>query len=57
MATRCRKHITIKDLEACIDECYSRERDYANEIAKLEEALVEEQITNESLEDTFTLEL
>ena len=45
-----RRNTTIKDLEACIDECYSRERSYANEIAKLEEALVEEQTTNRSEE-------
>src|SRR5664279_5901740 len=51
------RKLTIEGLEAQINECYSRERDYAEEIAKLEEALVEEQTTKESLEETFTLEL
>ena len=38
-------------------ESLSRERDYANTIADLEEALEEEQTTKKSLEETFTLEL
>jgi hypothetical protein len=33
------------------------EREYTNEIANLGEALEEQQTTNESLEETFTLEL
>ena len=49
--------LTIENLEAREDESLSRERNYANKIADLEEALEEEQTTKESLEDIFTLEL
>ncbi|KAK1648314.1 hypothetical protein QYE76_066119 [Lolium multiflorum] len=40
-----------------IEKMEEHEREYANEIATLSEALEEQQTTNESLEETFTLEL
>ncbi|KAK1681645.1 hypothetical protein QYE76_042493 [Lolium multiflorum] len=40
-----------------IEKKEEHEREYANEIATLSEALEEQQTTNESLEETFTLEL
>ncbi|KAK1647190.1 hypothetical protein QYE76_064995 [Lolium multiflorum] len=40
-----------------IDKMEGHEREDANEIATLSEALKEQQTTNESLEETFTLEL
>ncbi|KAK1608486.1 hypothetical protein QYE76_032159 [Lolium multiflorum] len=40
-----------------IEKKEEHEREYANEIATLSEALKEQQTTNESLEETFTLEL
>src|SRR5664279_88125 len=51
-----RKH-NIDDLEARLDEFFSREHNYADEIADIKEALEEEQTTKESLEETFALEL
>ena len=50
------RKLTIESLEARLDETLSRERGYADKIADLEEAL-EEEVTKESLEETFTLEL
>ena len=46
MSTLVKRGLTIEDLEAREDESLSRERDYANKIADLEEALEEEQTTN-----------
>ncbi|KAE8793057.1 hypothetical protein D1007_32374 [Hordeum vulgare] len=43
--------------EATIERMEGPERDYANEIAELSQALKNEQTTNESLEETFALEL
>ena len=42
---------TIKALEISLDECYSLERVYADEIAELKVALDEEQGTRVSLEE------
>src|SRR5664279_4695966 len=50
------RKLTIEVLEAQIYESNSRECNYADEIADLKEALVEEQTTKESLEETFALE-
>jgi hypothetical protein len=47
----------IKMHEDTIDKLGAFERENAIEIASLENALEEEQTTNESLEETFTLEL
>src|SRR3954467_3718241 len=47
----------IEENEATIEKMESHERDYANEIADLSQALECEQTTKESLEETFTLEL
>ena len=47
----------IYEHEDKIDKISSLEREYANEIANLNEALEEEQTTKESLEETFALEL
>ena len=54
----------IEELEAHLEEhddtiekMEGHERDYANEIADLSQALEEEQTTKESLEETFALEL
>ncbi|KAE8812517.1 hypothetical protein D1007_10439 [Hordeum vulgare] len=43
--------------EATIERMEGHERDYANEIADLSQALENEQTTKESLEETFALEL
>ncbi|KAE8783546.1 hypothetical protein D1007_42963 [Hordeum vulgare] len=43
--------------EATIERMEGHERDYANEIAELSQALENEQTTKESLEETFALEL
>src|SRR3954464_6750707 len=47
----------IEENEATIEKIESHERDYANEIAELSQALEFEQTTKESLEETFVLEL
>src|SRR3954468_20171989 len=47
----------IEENEATIEKMESHERDYANEIADLSQALECEQTTKESLEETFVLEL
>ncbi|KAE8773087.1 hypothetical protein D1007_54795 [Hordeum vulgare] len=47
----------LKKNEATIEKMKGHERDYANEIAELSQALENEQTTNESLEETFALEL
>ncbi|KAE8790133.1 hypothetical protein D1007_35650 [Hordeum vulgare] len=47
----------LGELEATIETMEGHERNYANEIAELSQALENEQTTNESLEDTFALEL
>ena len=47
----------IKEHEETIFEMEGHAREYADEIADLNEALVEEQTTKESLEETFALEL
>ena len=57
MSTLVERGSTIENLEAREDESVSRERDYANKIADLEEDLEEEQTNKESLEETFALEL
>ena len=57
MSTFVKRKLTIEDLEARLTESLSRERDYADEIVDLSQALEEEQTTKESLEETFALEL
>ena len=47
----------IEEHEVTIDKMEGHERDYANEIADLRQALELEQTTKESLEETFALEL
>src|SRR5215216_5621723 len=47
----------IEEHEVTIDKMEGHERDYANEIVDLSQALGLEQATKESLEDTFALEL
>ena len=47
----------LEEHEVTIDQMEGRERDYANEIADLSQALEFEQTTKESLEETFALEL
>ena len=47
----------IKEHENKIDKMGALEREYANDIGSLTEALEEEQTTKESLEETFALEL
>src|ERR1041385_5882041 len=47
----------LKENEDTIEKMGSLERDYANEIAELSQALEVEQTTKESLEETFALEL
>ncbi|KAE8787872.1 hypothetical protein D1007_38196 [Hordeum vulgare] len=47
----------LKEHEAAIEEMEGHERDYANEIMELSQALENEQTTKESLEETFALEL
>src|SRR5664279_2959796 len=50
MTTFVESKLTIEVLEAQIDESFSRERNYADKIVDLEEALEEEQTTKESIE-------
>ena len=57
MSTLIERGLTIENLEARENESLRRERNYADKIANLEEALEEEQTTKKSLEETFTLEL
>ncbi|KAE8810728.1 hypothetical protein D1007_12530 [Hordeum vulgare] len=47
----------LEDHEATIETMEGHECDYADEIAELSQALENEQTTNESLEDTFALQL
>ena len=47
----------LEEHEVTIDKMEGYERDYANEIADLSQALELEQTTKESLEETFALEL
>ncbi|KAE8800256.1 hypothetical protein D1007_24245 [Hordeum vulgare] len=47
----------LKEHEATIETMEGHERDYADEIAELSQALENEQTTKESLEETFALEL
>ena len=47
----------LEEHEVTIDKMEGHERDYANEIADLSQALELEQTTKESLEETFSLEL
>src|ERR1041384_8602471 len=47
----------IEENEATIEKMESHERDYANQIADLSQALECEETTKESLEETFALEL
>ena len=47
----------IKEHDKKIDKMEALEREYANDIASVKEALEEEQTTKESLEETFALEL
>src|SRR3954465_5245169 len=47
----------LEENEVTMDKMESHERDYANEIAELSQALEFEQTTKESLEETFVLEL
>ena len=47
----------LEEHEVTIDKMEGHERDYANEIADLSQALELEQTTKESLEETFALEL
>ena len=47
----------LEEHEVTIDQMEGHERDYANEIADLSQALELEQTTKESLEETFALEL
>ena len=47
----------LEEHEVTIDKMEGHERDYANEIADLSQALELEQTTKESLQETFALEL
>lgn len=47
----------LEEHEVTIEKMEAHERDYANEIAELSQALEHEQTTSESLEETFALEL
>ncbi|KAE8821267.1 hypothetical protein D1007_00652 [Hordeum vulgare] len=47
----------LEEHEATIETMEGHERDYADEIAELSQALENEQTTKESLEETFALEL
>ncbi|KAE8770582.1 hypothetical protein D1007_57631 [Hordeum vulgare] len=47
----------LEEHEATIERMEGHERDYGNEIARLSQALENEQTTKESLEETFDLEL
>ena len=62
IATEGKKYIDelesrLEEHEVTIDKMEGHERDYANEIADLSQALELEQTTKESLEETFALEL
>ncbi|KAE8789363.1 hypothetical protein D1007_36461 [Hordeum vulgare] len=62
IATEGKKYIKeleahLEEHEATIDTMEGHERDYANEIAELSQALENEQTTKESLEETFAIEL
>ncbi|KAE8778871.1 hypothetical protein D1007_48194 [Hordeum vulgare] len=62
IATEGKKYIEeleahLEEHEATIEIMEGHERDYANEIAELSQALENEQTTKESLEETFALEL
>ncbi|KAE8810677.1 hypothetical protein D1007_12607 [Hordeum vulgare] len=62
IATEGKKYIEeleahLEEHEATIETMEGHERDYANEIAELSQALENEQTTKESLEETFALEL
>ncbi|KAE8817447.1 hypothetical protein D1007_04870 [Hordeum vulgare] len=62
IATEGKKYIVeldahLEEHEATIEAMEGHERDYANEIAELSQALENEQTTKESLEETFALEL
>ena len=46
----------LEEHEATIEKMEGHERDYANEIAELSQALENEQTTKESLKETFALE-
>ncbi|KAE8771016.1 hypothetical protein D1007_57167 [Hordeum vulgare] len=61
IATEGKKYIKelevhLEDHEATIETMEGHERDYADEIAELSQALENEQTTKESLEETFPLE-
>ncbi|KAE8787509.1 hypothetical protein D1007_38506 [Hordeum vulgare] len=47
----------LEEHEATIETMKGHERDYADEITQLSQALKNEQTTKESLEETFALEL
>ncbi|KAE8791390.1 hypothetical protein D1007_34220 [Hordeum vulgare] len=47
----------LEEHEATIETLEGHERDYANEIAELSQAVENEQTTKESLEETFAIEL
>ncbi|KAE8770798.1 hypothetical protein D1007_57394 [Hordeum vulgare] len=62
VATEGKKYIEeleahLEENEATIEIMEGHERDYANEIAELSQALENEQTTKESLEETFAIEL
>ncbi|KAE8796317.1 hypothetical protein D1007_28691 [Hordeum vulgare] len=62
IATEGKKYIEeleahLEEHEATIETMEGHERDYANEIAELSQALDNEQTTKESLGETFALEL
>ncbi|KAE8818416.1 hypothetical protein D1007_03864 [Hordeum vulgare] len=62
IATERKKYIEeleahLEEHEDTIERMEGHERDYANEIAELSQALENEPITKESLEETFALEL
>ena len=62
IATEGKKYIEeleahLEEHEATIETMEGHERDYANEIAELSQALENEQTTKESLEETFAIEL
>ncbi|KAE8789701.1 hypothetical protein D1007_36067 [Hordeum vulgare] len=61
IATEGKKYIELeahlKEHEATIETMEGHEREYANEIAEISQALENEQTTKESLEETFAIEL
>ncbi|KAE8799587.1 hypothetical protein D1007_24965 [Hordeum vulgare] len=62
IATEGKKYIEeleahLEEHEATIETMEGHEREYANEIAELSQALENEQTTKESLEETFAIEL